>query len=146
MEGGWLAPVLQLATNSSRRFLVVGNQSLGSAALTREIAARLASSPSSSFHVVVPLPRGDDLTEARQRLEVQLHEIEQLGGSASGDIGPADPLVAIERAIDREPVQGLILSTLPPSRSRWLHGDLVTRLNRRMSIDCTIVHDDEPEG
>ena len=96
MEGGWLAPVLQLRTSSSRRYLVVGNKSLGSAALLREIASRANSSSPVTFHVVVPLPRGDGLTEARQRLEGQLHEIEQLGATATGEIGADDPLVAIE--------------------------------------------------
>lgn len=138
MDEGWLAPVLQRNT-ARRRYLVVGNRSLGSAALRQEIASRVDGTSEVSFHVVVPLPVGDNLSEARHRLETQLHEIEQLGGSASGEIGPDDPLVAIEQALRRAPADGLILATLPPSQSRWLGGDLMTRLNRRVGIDCVVV-------
>ncbi|MDH3679751.1 MAG: hypothetical protein OEV40_07355 [Acidimicrobiia bacterium] len=45
--------------------------------------------------------------------------------------------------MSRGSAHGVILSTLPPNRSRWLHGDLVTRLNRRMTIECVVVHEED---
>ncbi|MCP3993030.1 MAG: CBS domain-containing protein [Actinomycetia bacterium] len=143
LEAGWLAPVLQRRNAAELRYLVVGYQSLGSKALMTEIEAMVEQPSPISFHVVVPLPRGDDLTEARATLENQLHLIEQLGVSASGEIGADDPFVAIEQTVGRAPVHSIILSTLPPRRSRWLHGDLVTRIRRRIEVDCVVVHDDE---
>ena len=142
LDAGWLAPVLQ-GGGGDRRYLVVGNRSLGNVALRHEIAKRIDPSIPTTFHVLLPLPLGDSLHDARERLESQLHVIEQLGGSATGEIGADDPLVAIERAIQRGPVSEVILSTLPPSQSRWLHGDLTTRLNRRIAVDCVVVHDDD---
>jgi H+/Cl- antiporter ClcA len=143
LEGGWLAPVLQRRIDGELRYLVVGYQSLGSDALMAEIKA-LAEQPTPiAFHVIVPLPRGDDLTEARTRLENQLHLIEKLGFSASGEIGTDDPFMAIEQAVARNPVHNVILSTLPPRRSHWLHSDLVTRIRRRIDVDCIVVHDDD---
>jgi H+/Cl- antiporter ClcA/CBS domain-containing protein len=139
LEAGWLAPVLQRRA-TGKRFLVLGNHSLGSKALSEEIAHRIDPS-GTSFHVVVPLPRGEDLGPARERLEDQLLKIEQLGASASGEVGPADPLVALLQALERGPADGIILSTLPPGRSRWLHSDLLTRVRRRTDIECVLVHD-----
>lgn len=140
LEAGWLAPVLQRRVTGQRRYLVIGNHSLGSRALSEELARRVEPS-GVAFHVVVPLPRGEDLGEARQRLENQLLQIEQLGASASGEVGPADPLLAIENALERAPTAGIILSTLPPGRSRWLHSDLMTRVRRRTDVECVLVHD-----
>jgi H+/Cl- antiporter ClcA/CBS domain-containing protein len=147
LEAGWLAPVMQRRVTGQRHYLVVGNRSLGSKALNDELARRL--DPSGvAFHVIVPLPRGDDLSEARQRLEDQLLAIEGLGATASGEVGPADPLVAVEQALGRGPTDGIILSTLPPGRSRWLHSDLLTRVRRRTDVECIVVHDRpvDPDG
>ena len=145
LEGGWLAPVLQRRGTGERRYLVVGYQSLGSNALQHQIQAMTdgASAATTSFHVVVPLPRGDDLAQARDRLEHQLHLIETAGASASGEIGADDPVVAIEQALGREGADRIILSTLPPRRSRWLHGDLRTRIRRLIDVDVVVVHDDD---
>jgi hypothetical protein len=84
LETGWLAPVLNLLNSPDRRYLVVGNESLGTPALMRELAARTERIDGMSFHVVVPLARGEDLSVARQRLEAQLDLIEKLGARASG--------------------------------------------------------------
>ena len=143
LEAGWLAPVLQKMNSSDRRYLVVGNKSLSGSALMREITARVERTDSVSFHVVVPLPQGDSLADARHRLEAQLDLIEQLGVRASGEIGDDDPVVAIQQTLTRSPAYGIILSTLPPRQSRWLHGDLLTRINRRVSVAITVVHDND---
>lgn len=143
LETGWLAPVFQKLSATDRRILVVGNKSLGGPALMREIAAQAARAESVTFHVVVPLPIGDSLTGARKRLELQLDRIGRLGAKASGEIGADDPLVAIQETLGRAAADRIILSTLPPRESRWLHGDLLTRIERRVSVDCTVVHDDD---
>lgn len=141
LETGWLAPVLQMLNNTDPRYLVVGNQSLGSAALMHEISQRAKNVEGASFHVMVPLARGQQLSEARQRLEAQLGLIADLGATGSGEIGPDDPMVAVSKALNRNEFEGMIISTLPPHQSRWLHGDLLSRIEREYNIDHTVVHD-----
>jgi len=143
LEPGWLAPVLQRRDRPGPRILVAGNQSLGGDALMAMIRQRFEHDPRVRFHVVVPLAVGADLTAARDRLEMQLGLIEELGAAASGEIGDADPIAAIEFALRREQAAGVIISTLPPNRSRWLRSNVPTGLARRVSIPCITVHDSD---
>ncbi len=140
LENGWLAPVFQMLNSTDRRILVVGNQSLCGPALIEEITRRITEPEPVSFHVVVPLPTGDGLSGARARLERQLEQIEGLGARASGEIGADDPVVAIQQTLSRFPADAIILSTLPPRQSRWLGGDLLNRIDQRVSVACTVVH------
>jgi CBS domain-containing protein len=141
LEPGWIGPVAQLRDRHGKRLLIVGNKSLGGEALMAEVASQIRRNPFVRFHVVVPLSTGGDLTGARKRLETQLGLIEDLHASASGEIGRSDPLGAIEAALRREPATGIILSTLPPSRSRWLRSNLPTGVSRQVDLPCVTVHD-----
>jgi H+/Cl- antiporter ClcA/predicted transcriptional regulator len=143
LEPGWLAPVVQRRNRVGRRIIVVGNESLGGPPLMAELTGRAEREPSVRFHIVVPLPTGGDLTAARERLEMQLGLLEHLGVEASGEIGSSDPLAAIEAAVRREPASEIVLSMLPPSRSRWLRSNLPSGIARRIDLPCTVVHDDE---
>lgn len=146
LEPGWLAPVVQRRNRVGRRIIVAGNESLGGRALMAELERRARREPGVRFHIVVPLAAGGNLTAARERLETQLGLLESIGVAASGEIGGSDPLAAIEAALRREPAAEVILSTLPPSKSRWLRSDLPHGLARRIDLPCTIVHDDEPKS
>ena len=144
LEPGWLAPVAQRRDRHGKRLLIVGNESLGGKALMAEVASQIRRNPHVRFHVVVPLSAGGDLPSARKRLETQLGLIEDLHASASGEIGRSDPLGAIEAALRREAATGIILSTLPPSRSRWHQSDLAASVSQRVDLPCVTVHD--PDG
>ncbi len=141
LDAGWLAPVLQRRDRVGPRYLIVGNQSLGGTALMHELARRAARSKQIRFHVVVPLAVGGDLTAARDRLEMQLGLIDGLGVAASGEIGDADPLAAIQAALKREPAAGIVLSTLPPSESRWHRSSVPSGIARRIDVPYVVVHD-----
>jgi hypothetical protein len=143
LEPGWLAPVVQRRNRVGRRILVVGNESLGGRALMTELQRRAASDPNVRFHILVPLAAGGDLTAARERLETQLGQLAELGFEARGEIAGSDPLTAIETALRREPATAIILSTLPPGRSRWLRSDVPTGITRRVDLPCIVVHDDD---
>ncbi len=110
-----------------------------------ELTRRVEREPGIRFHVVVPLPAGGDLTAARERLEVQLGLLQNLGVQASGEIGDSDPLAAIEFALRHEPASEIILSTLPPGRSRWLRSNLPSGVARRIDLPCVTVHDRDSE-
>lgn len=131
-----------------RRYLVVSNQTLSSEALVEKIRSCLAAGPS-HFHVVVPATHardhatwteGHDRALARQRLESALDRFAELGADADGEVGDARPLDAIRDAVrDRPPFDEIILFTLPPGLSRWLHQDLPHRVERTLGMPVTHV-------
>ncbi|MEE9415596.1 MAG: chloride channel protein [Acidimicrobiales bacterium] len=142
LETGWLAPVLQRRDRVVPRCLVVGNKSLGGEAVMAEISARVAGDSRLRFHVIVPLAAGGSLSLAREQLEMQLGLIDELGATASGEVGDADPLAAIEGAIAREPASGIVLSTLPPGESRWHRSKIPEGLPGRIDVPSVVVFDD----
>ncbi len=146
LDAGWLAPVLQRSDPVGPRYLVVGNQSLGGDSLTTELTQRAARTRQARFHVIVPLAINGDLTEARDQLEMQLALMEDLGIRATGEIGGADPLAAIETALARESAAGVILSTLPPRLSRWHRSNIPSGVARRIALPCVVVFDDDSDA
>lgn len=119
-----------------RRYLVVANQTLAGDALASKIR-ELARSGPCAFHVVVPAtpPQDHAWTEgearaiAGQRLDAALGRLRDLGLEATGEVGDASPMLAIEDALrDHGPFEAVVLSTLPPGISRWLKLDLPHRV------------------
>ena len=135
--------MLQRRDRVGPRYIVVGNRSLGGSALTAELTRLATSEEDVRIHVVVPLAAGADLTTARQRLEMQLGVIDELGIAATGEIGDADPLVAIDAALAREPAVGIILSTFPPGSSRWQRSGVPSGVARRVNVPCVVVHNQD---
>jgi GABA permease len=128
---------------SMRRYLVVANQTLGGEALLDEIRGCLAVG-TASFHVVVPATapheqiswtEGAALAVARERLVRAVSALQAEGIPASGEVGDANPVLAIEDAIrHRPPFDAIILSTLPAGLSRWIHLDVPHRVARRTGL------------
>lgn len=130
------------------RLLVVANETVGGGALLEEIRVRcrdrdcqilvitpaLASSRASHWASDV-----DEAIElARQRMELSLIAIGELGLKAKGEIGDSDPNVAIEDALRVFAADEIVISTHPPQRSRWLEHGVVERA--REQIDLPITH------
>jgi GABA permease len=130
-----------------RRYLVVANQTLGGEPLMREIRKRRGSEPS-SFHVLVPATpvsehgtwtEGKARAVATERLEHMLASLRSEGVPASGQVGDANPLFAIDDVLRNHEIDEIIISTLPPGISRWLRQDLVHRVTRRFDRPVTHV-------
>jgi hypothetical protein len=134
--------------DGKHRVLVVANETVEGEALIEEIRARcrdrecrilvvtpaLASSRASHWASDV-----DEAMElARQRMELSLIAIKELGLKARGEIGDSDPNVAIEDALRVFPADEIVISTHPPQRSRWLENRVVERA--REEIDLPITH------
>jgi hypothetical protein len=141
-----------------RRYLVVGNQTLRSARLLRELRARLAEGPC-SFHLLVPAANphvhafwteGEAHAVAHQRLEEATARFADHGIAATGSVGDGNPLNAVTDLLLRMEFDTVILSTLPPGLSRWIHQDLPHRLERRIALPVrhviTPFGDMRPEG
>jgi hypothetical protein len=131
-----------------RRLLVVANETVGGAALLEEIRNRARGRDAEIMVLTPALPASraahwtsdiDEATEhARQRMELSLIEIERLGLRAKGEIGDADPNVAIEDALRAFPADEIVISTHPPERSHWLERGVVERA--RKEIDLPVTH------
>ncbi|MDX6601422.1 MAG: permease [Solirubrobacterales bacterium] len=130
------------------RLLVVANETVQGEALLDEIRERcrdrqceirvvtpaLASSRASHWASDV-----DEAIElARQRMELSLIAIKQLGLKAKGEIGDSDPNVAIEDALRVFAADEIVISTHPPERSRWLEHGVVDKAKEQ--IDLPITH------
>lgn len=145
LDKGWLAPVLQRSGAQGRRFVIVGNLTLGNVELDGLITERVGEPGSTRFHVVVPMQHNDDLIDVRTRLEDQLERIEKLGGTATGEVTDGDALVAIESAVKVEGTEGVILCTLPAGKSRWLRADLAARAESQLTLPVTHLVVEAPE-
>jgi hypothetical protein len=125
-----------------RRYLVVANQTLRSPRLLRELRARLAEGPC-SFHLLVPATvphahafwtEGEAHAVAEERLDDALLQLAAEAIAASGSVGDANPIDAVTDLLRREQFDAVIVSTLPPGLSRWIHQDLPHRLERRVAM------------
>lgn len=134
-----------------KRYLVVANQTLGGAPLVARLKESVSQGPC-AFHVLVPAnvdQQGwvhDDDTDrelAQQRLHEAVERFSGLGAEVTGEVGDVSPVDAIQDVLRREPFDEVILSTLPPGVSRWLRLDLVSRVERTVSIPVTHVISEE---
>jgi hypothetical protein len=148
-----------------RRVLVVANQTLGGPELTAALRAEIATGPL-RLHVVVPATHSADyptqvsaggatagtgrpgpeegtdqrgLDRARWRLQHARSAFAGLGVPVTGEVGPADPYAAVGAVLERERFDEVVISTLPPTLSRWLETDLAARVRRRFGVKVTTV-------
>jgi GABA permease len=130
------------------RLLVVANETVGGKALLDEIRDRCRGRQSEILVVTPALASSraahwaSDVDEAmelaRQRMELSLIAIGELGLKARGEIGDSDPNMAIEDALRVFSADEILISTHPPERSRWLEHGVVDRA--REQIDLPISH------
>ncbi|HEY5815520.1 MAG TPA: hypothetical protein VIS95_04180 [Solirubrobacterales bacterium] len=134
--------------DGKHRLLVVANETVGGEALLDEIRGR-CKDRDCEILVVTPALAGSraehwasDVDEAlelaRQRMELSLLAIGELGLKARGEIGDGDPNTAIEDALRAFSADEIVISTHPPHRSRWLEHGVVERA--RDEIDLPITH------
>jgi hypothetical protein len=121
-----------------RRYLIVGNQTLGSGALLAKVREMHRAGPS-TFHVLVPASPpsdhswsdGEVQAMAAERLERCLERLAAEGVEATGEVGDQHPVDAISDVMLRgEVFDAIVLSTLRPGVSRWLRFDLINRVRK----------------
>jgi hypothetical protein len=136
---------------------VIANETVEGRALLEEIA-RKTNGRRSEVMVVAPalvssrikygLGDVDEAVEqAKPRLERSLEEIRKLGVEVGGDVGDADPNMAINDALATFPAEEVVIATHPPERSNWLEKDVVERARSEIVQPIThVVVDLEAEG
>jgi hypothetical protein len=138
-----------------RRILVIANETVGGGRLRSMVEQRSRDVPAEVL-VVTPALNSplrhwtsdeDNARAAAQgRLDASLERLRSLGIDASGEVGDADPLQAIEDALRTFGADEIILSTHPEGRSSWLERGVVEKARERFPVPIThIVVDLERE-
>ena len=123
-----------MESSTPTRVLVVANRTAATPALLQAVKERAGRGPC-SFALLVPHtasglhrlvdPEDQGQSEAEETLELALPLLEEAaGGPVEGFVGDAEPLAAIQDAVNTRGYDELIISTLPKRFSRWLKLDL----------------------
>ena len=125
-----------------RSYLIVANQTLTGPQLINEVMNCARAEPS-RFHIVVPATPQTTHTNwteggahrlAQQRLDHALERFRDAGVNVTGEVGDEKPMLAVGDALRREQFDEIILSTLPPGVSKWLHRDLPRKLAKQYHL------------
>lgn len=125
--------------SSPTRILIVANRTAATPALLEQVRALAAQRPC-RFTLLVPRPFWDpDTEESAVTLELALPLLEDAAGAAvEGLVGDSDPFAAVREALEREPFDEVVVSTLPTHVSHWLRLDLPARV-ARLGLPVTVV-------
>ncbi len=147
--------------------LLIANQTLGSTSLLTAMRRARAHHDRLTVFVLVPATPQDHLVtgpgggrpaaateglevrtddagvaQARWRLRSAVTALTGMGIAAHGRIGDPNPVTAAAGVIAAEPIDEILVSTLDPQMSRWLHQDLPATLERRFGLPVTTLVDD----
>ena len=131
-----------------RRVLVVANETVGGAELM-EALGEIAVSGKARLNVVAPALNSRLKTwtsdedparaAAQRRLDTTLARLADVDIEATGEVGDADPLIAVADAIRTFGPTEIVVSTHPEGRSHWLERGVVSGLRARYDIPVTHV-------
>jgi hypothetical protein len=111
-----------------KRTLVVANQTVGGQALLDALKRKAEEEPR-RFIVICPDSGGNGATgDAHERLAHTLHELQDAGLEAVGQVVHPDPYTAIQNALQFYGPDDIVISTFPETRSGWLRADLIGRV------------------
>lgn len=106
----------------------------------------LLPNPAHGLHKVVD-PEDQGAAQARGALGDTLPALQRATGMpVEGIVGDADPVAAVEDALNLHGFDEIIISTPSPRLARWLHLDLPSKVSG-MGVPVTTVapsHDDRP--
>ena len=133
------------------RFLVLANQTAASPELTTAVRDIIKRDADTEFVLLIPTTPvedlldwqdGDSQTVARRTAQAAKEHLEGVGARVIRiDVGDPSPVKAIEEELQRhhEKYHGIIISTLPLQRSRWVALDQPRRIERRFKLPVTHV-------
>ena len=128
------------------RYLVLANQTAASPELTSAVREIVANDADTEFVLLVPATpvedlldwqEGDSETIAQRTAQAAKDHLEGVGAKVTRtEVGDASPVKAIENELEQhqEKYDGIIISTLPLQRSRWVALDQPRRIERRFKV------------
>lgn len=134
------------------RVLLVANRTATDRPLREAVRQRAAQGPA-KFHLLVPAtPQGlhrvvdpeiAGVEAAGDRLRTALPLLSEAAGApVTGNLGDANPLAAIQDALNLQGFDEIILSTLPSRLSRWLRLDLPRKVS---ALGLPVLHVSAPD-
>jgi hypothetical protein len=132
--------------NSGRRVLVVANETVDGEALARQL--REDGAGAGRIFVVAPMlidsalkHEMGDVDEARgpaeERLEHLTSELRDAGFEADGEVGDADPILAIQDELQKFPADEIFLIHHPGDQEAYAEKGLLERVRRDFSLPVT---------
>jgi hypothetical protein len=119
---------LDAERDDTKRTLVVANQTVASPELLDALKKKAGEGPR-RFIVIAPQSEGEDEDgDPHERLARTLEELQQAGLQAVGQVEHHDPYTAIQNALQFYAPDDIVISTFPETRSGWLRGDLIGRV------------------
>ena len=116
--------------------LVVANQTVDAPTLRAALVGRAARGP---IHATLLVPAAWSQREAAERrLSSALAALERAGIPAAGELGDADPIVAVQEAWNPGRFDEVVVATLAEGSSRWLQIGLPHRVAKL--TDCPVQH------
>jgi hypothetical protein len=120
-----------------KKVLVVANRTACGPRLIAAVRERAAQGEA-RFHLIVPAaarglhkvvdPEDSGKDESRHACDEALPLLSEAAGHpVTGEIGDAEPLAAIQDAVNLQGFDEIIISTLPRKVSKWLKLDLVSK-------------------
>jgi GABA permease len=127
-----------------RNVLVVANVTATAPELRDRLVAMAADCPT-RFNLILPTPPlGEGRQAAVQRLDEAVRGWRDAGLDADGQIGDADPVIAVTEAWDPTRHDEIVVSTLPMRFSKWLHAGLPERIAKLTGAPVTHVVSQPP--
>lgn len=135
-------------TGERPRILVVANETVEGAELLTGIQ-KLVAGRSADVHVVSPAlnsklrhwtsDEDGARIAAQARLDRSLVRLRTVGLVATGEVGDADPVQAVEDALRVFGADEIVLATHPAGRSHWLERGVVDAVRQRFVVPVTHV-------
>jgi hypothetical protein len=136
--------------NTPRRILVLANETCAGAAVCDEVRYRSGHGPAEVLVVAPTLAAsrighwlsskvGDARAQALERLDTSVTALRAIGLDASGRLGDADPMQALDDAYRTFHPDEVVISTHPPAYSNWLERRVVQRARERYNVPITHV-------
>ena len=133
------------------RILILANQTASSPELTDAVREIIRKDAATEFVLLVPATPVEDLLDwqdgdsgavAKRTAQTAKEHLEQVGAKIiRTEVGDPSPVKAIEDELQRheETYHGIVISTLPLQRSRWVALDQPRRIERRFKLPVTHV-------
>ena len=133
------------------RYLVLANQTASSPELTSAVRKMVEKKADTEFVLLVPATPvedlldwqdGDNETIAKRTAQAAKEHLEGMGAKVvRTEVGDPSPIKAIEDELQchQEKYDGIVISTLPLQRSRWVALDQPRRIERRFKLPVTHV-------
>ncbi len=140
--------VERAAVTDTWRILVIANETLGSPRL-EDAVVRIAARVAEDVLVVCPVTSARSLTGGadEKRLHDAVAALRAAGIVVRGELGDADPMAAIEAALQEFAADEIVISTRAAGHSAWLEQGVVAAAGARFDGPVThVISDPLPEA